>query len=391
MCVVVASGASVKARLLDEAHNVAIQHRQEAQALIHKMRALKELRCELSVEAPLAYPAIFRLVSLEFHDGNYQAALWHHKAVSELLDRNKSLQARRPSDSGDTTYAVAEVWLAAAALERPAPCGMVDWSGERRVSNDFGVPREPGLFLYDLEWPNLHLSVKPLALRTVFRNIQKLTLYMDKLSALGDDGVLIYEAVIYLGARSSSLRAEILNMRVDFNSRQDSKDVNGSHADDVDDLVYSTSCLAALLFINIIFMYKAKDGTAKPAVCLMSTSVNRQPLHCLQDLLQRIQSRQPLSQHSPTPARAVTVDPELWTWLCFIAGLVETLEAESQAASRRMDASVANSTGVGLQSFGASISMLGLIDRRDVRGLLRRFLYFGGLMDEYLQSMLELL
>ena len=34
-----------------------------------------ELRNELSFEAPSAYPAMFRLVSLEFHDGNYQAAL----------------------------------------------------------------------------------------------------------------------------------------------------------------------------------------------------------------------------------------------------------------------------------------------------------------------------
>ncbi len=401
--VMLASGASTKARLLKQAYNVEAQYRQEAQALMHKTRALTQLRNELCVEAPSSFPTIFRLVSPEFREGNFQAALWHHKAVGELTSRIKGFDVRQSgAGQGSTLYAVGEVWAAAAALQKPAPCGMVDWSGERRASEATGgAPQPPGssnLFLYDLEWPELHPSVTPAAPRKIFKEIQKLTMFMERFSTLGKDGIDIYEAVSYLGARSSAIRAEILNMWLDFEDPHHPKGP-GQHEEKLDDLIFSALCMAALLFINIIFMYRPNNSVASaitdkshtPAVSLMSCSVNNKPLHRLQNLLHQIHWLQLQPDHGPTPAQGCIVDLHLMTWLCFIAALAETLEAESQALLPETSLSIDGGAGSGPVCFTNSLAMLGFRHWRNVKEALSRFLYYEDLMDGYLEKMSEIL
>ena len=417
MHVIVATGASVKARLLEQAHHGQEKHAQVAQLLEHKIRAVAQLRSDFRVESPLVRSVIFRLVSLEFHDCNFQAALWHHKAATELTERFKGygIGGTRASH-GNNIYAVAEVWAAAAALQKPTPCGMVDWSGERTASeNARGVPQPPGsLFSYDMKWQELHSSVTLPDLRAIFREIQKVTLCMDRLSTLGEGGVEVFETVIYLGAQSSALRAEILNAWVNFNMSCTQNRTEGivDNLDNLDDLLFSASCLAALLYINIIFMYKASERLTsellsheslshdlptrparvmKPATPLMSTCVNGQPLYRLQDLLQRIYRQQSQSTFPLVPEWGHSVNLEIMTWLSFIAGLAEMFEAESQAAGRWSHELIVDATDVGLQSFRNCVGMLGSRVRRDIRDVLRKFLYFGGLMDAYLEKMLGIL
>ena len=331
----------------------------------------------------------------------YQAALWHHNALSQLLNRTSDTDIRHRSlfaEQTRTGFAVAEVWAAAAALQKPTPCGMVDWPSERMAFvHNGGVPEPPnssGLFLYDLEWHGLHPDVAPASLRRIFNDIQKLTMYMDKLSNLGEEGIEVYKTVSYLGARSSALRAEVLNLWVDFDSCRAVAKQTGDGIETLDDLVFSASCLAALLFINVIFMYKPHDRSRRSAsatttaIPFMSPSVNRQPLHRLQQTLQEIHWHRLDSEFGLRSTRTENLSLELVTWLCFVAGLVETFEGEGGQTPihKRVDKM---EEGIGCQQFRNCIATYGFGGWKDVELTLKRFLYYSSLMDRYLQKMFE--
>jgi hypothetical protein len=381
MHVMLSAGAYIKAHLFDQSHNPEGRERLIVRGLMHKTQVLTQLRKDLAHGAGAKLETILGLVALEFGTGNFEAAIWHHYAAKKLISSlaNPENKTTTNDEQKEPIFAVAEVWTAAAALQKATPCGMVDWEGERNTptASACQLPApSPLLFLYDLEWLALHHGIH-LTLQPVFKQIQKTTLYLGQLHKL-DDEVEIFTTVSYLDTKSATLRAKLLEIWVDFDN---TRRLLNERTRTLDDLLFSATCLSALLFINIIFMYKSNKSTDSPSAgatatnpintdnilnvfnlpnpirtnnhaspttqptppppparppplpkALLPHSVNRKTLQRLHEDLQQIQE---ILQHQSQLHTAALqfADPELLLWLTFIRTLTETLEDDSTSSA----------------------------------------------------------
>jgi hypothetical protein len=393
-------------------------------ALTHKTQALTQLRQQLiqeeqhSPDSPI-FPLIFQFVSMDFYTGNEEAALWHYTAIRQLVSRSnsrdrvrilqdcQSLQAKSQSKP-KPVYAIAEVWIAVSNLRKPEACGMVDWDAERQSAADqdtFAVlPQAATLFHYDTRYSMLHSGIHK-SLRPLFRELQRVTVYMTKLHTLQQqeiDEVETYQIVNYLDQQGTKLRADILELWLDFEfaSQYNKLKLPASSlpsTKDVEDALFSAQTLSALLFINIIFMYKPNhpqrqtfSNTSKspPITRLMNPQTNTRALRNLQwDLNSINESTKQQVQYGSLPSLLQSSDDddpftemEVLLWVSFICSLTERLQDLDQDNLRQPTAAQ--------ETFRSCAFVLGC-GYRDVRDKLRQFLYLDGLMDWFLEELFE--
>ena len=332
-------------------------------ATSHQMQAMSLLRKSLMDKDPKGSAAllwtVLRLLALEFYTGNFDAARWHHNAAKQIIRYHKFPDWHYDSQ---LTFFVAEVWICTALLQKPA-------SMERQCGAG-PTPEEPLLDQPDvkllsesMDTYDVHEAV-PTELRETFLDIRKVVVSMQLLKQIKDEEQK-FEIVAYLDIRAAILKARLLALWTDNNTRHRGASLFTNN------IIFSACSMAALAFVNMIFMFPAlkpdNDAFSLASSPAPATGLLHKTFSVLrQDLSQLLRMWKMSSQ---------TVDSELILWLCFIATL-----ADPACSTWRSNTS--NSA-----SISEALNALKLESKSSAKSVLTRFSYHEALMDEYTEEL----
>ena len=361
MHTMLAGGAYVRADRSPDGGNKDI-----VRATSHKTEAMSQLRESLIDKDPKGSAAllwtVLRLLALEYYAGNFGAAMWHHQAAKQIIRYHKFPDWHHDAH---LTFFVAEVWICTALLQKPAPIG-TQWGAGPLPDEPAVKQLESRTCPPEVEGDRAHGDV-PQELRQTFLDIRKVSASMQTLENIEDEEQK-FDLVTYLDARAAILKARLLTMWVDFNIKHRGASLSTA------DITFSACSIAALVFLNFIFMFTATKPNNPPPIRGSQPAAASSVLHksfsmLHRDLLQLLKVWRMSSQ---------TMSSELILWLRFIATL-----AGHACPKWEVKANKGRSLSDGLDSLGIKTSS-------EAKAIFKKLLYHEGLMDDYLDELIAI-
>ena len=334
-------------------------------ATSHKTQAMRKLReglisKDLKGSAVLLW-TVLRLLALEIYDGNFEAAMFHHRAAKQIIRYHKFPDWHHDSH---LIFFAAETLVCTALLQKPAP-----------MERQWGAgppPEEPNICEIGdkaidsaAEYDTIHQAVSS-ELRQTFLDIRKVSRCMQNLGNIKDEEQK-FHIVTYLDTRAAILKARILTLWVDFNTAHRGASLSST------DIMFSACSMAALVFTSFIFMFAAKKPGKPPPSPIESqepaaSSVLHKAFSMLyRDLAQLVKMWRMSAQ---------TIDSEAVLWLYFISTLVgggcPSWTERVNEWSSRCDV----------------LEKLGINTSEDAKAVLKHFLFHEALMDDYLDELM---
>ncbi|KAK5296273.1 hypothetical protein LTR43_002825 [Exophiala xenobiotica] len=351
---ILAAGAYVKESSCDLAKTSTPQR-----AIQHKIHAMTSLRKTLAKHSwPTANNTLITvlgLLSLEFWAGNYQAADLHHRAAREFVQKHKF-----PGWHDSATFFVSDVWIAGALLRKPLASSS-DWDPGSWTGQSIALT----IPAVQISSTSIHVSV-PESIRGTFVDISEIVSIKQRIGQLSEADK--FHVVSWIDTRSAAIKGKLLETLADFTA------VRPGFLHSPADLVFATTALAAVLFLNMIFI-------------LSDTGATKSDLNSEHRLEQAMPSavfglalEKPrkyffmLLQHIEMASSKV--DGNLMVWLTFIGAMAsEVRPVTSNPAELH-------------QAFGRYASQYALGSTARARRALSGFLYDSKDMDGYLTTIL---